>query len=826
MPGRLGASPYPGAFWHPGCPSRSVSVRAVSVSPQAERRGRVSGAVCEAFVERAIREGVMSGGHHNRNFLLPLDEAMARETGAEAGTPVTVRVRKPADEAPTVVARTWYDEVRVLDAVGSALPHVPTCLAETWGASVHSYVDGVPLSRVCPERRSVDQALVGRLTGLLAEMSRVRAQSLPPLPDYWPCDGDSRGFLHTLAKLVHHDVCLPNWPVFGGLFTALRVPVDAMERYAERVPRLTPRPYGLLHADLHRDNVILAYSGEPQLICVDWELATYGDPLHDLAVHLVRMRYPDAQWERVVKEWERAAQSVTPAAAKGLAADLGHYLAFERAQSVYPDVMRAALSLDGSFEQHDLDRATEAIRRAMTAAARPLRLVDVPTGAEIEDALVAWQKLRGGRHAKFRPLIAIDWTRRPQRLRGTGEPCAAVVLGEALAAERRASADQVLTGTAHRNTVVCVEAAAHPVVVRRRRKGAHRDRQGLLHEHTVLEAIERSGVAVRAPRALGLGMSEGGLLFALHSYVGTAAHVGRLDHPLDHPVDGLRPDEADALVDQLCELTKIDEGLLGSFGTRTDTTDFYGLIGGRLVELVAELPAATRELAQEFGLPGAQELPEILGSHRVTPRRRTLLHGDLHPWNLVRREGEETPLAMVDWETAMLGDPLYDLVRHMHLTPTPRKTRKRMFDRWQERLDGEYTRQWRDDEPAYLRLERVRSAYVDLDRLLTRSGLDAPDVSRAVDSYALTLARAKAVLGLRGWRRGVQASSLLLRALPYAERDRPGGAALGAQWPPGLTAGLPVGLSRRRSVGLSVGLRGSATPSDQTVGASNALDGA
>ncbi|MDX3644164.1 aminoglycoside phosphotransferase family protein [Streptomyces sp. MB09-02B] len=789
-------------------------MRAVSMSPQAERRGRVSGAVCEAFVERAIREGVMSGGHHNRNFLLPLDEAMAREIGADAGTTVTVRVRKPADEAPTVVARTWHDEVRVLDAVGSALPHVPTCLAETWGASVHSYVDGVPLSRVCPEGRPVDQALIGRLTGLLAEMSRVDAQSLPPLPDHWPCDGDSRGFLHTLAKLVHHDVCLPNWPKFGSLFTALRVPVDAMERYAERVPRLTPRPYGLLHADLHRDNVILAYSGEPPLICVDWELATYGDPLHDLAVHLVRMRYPDAQWEAVVKEWEKAVQAVTAASAQGLAADLGHYLAFERAQSVYPDVMRAALSLDGAFEQHDLDRATESIRQALTAAARPLRLDDVPTGAEVEDALVAWLKLRGARHAKLRPLIAMDWTRRPQRLRGTGEPRAAVVLGEALAAERRASADQVLTGAAHRNTVVCVEAASHPVVVRRRRKGAHGDRQGLLYEHTVLEVIERSGVAVQAPRALGLGMSEGGLLFALHSYVGTAAHVGRLDHP----VDGLRPDEADALVDQLCELTKVDEGLLGSFGTRWDNTDFYGLLGGRLVELVAALPVATRELAQELGLPGEEELPEILGSHRVTPRRRTLLHGDLHPWNLVRREGEETPLAMVDWEAAMLGDPLYDLVRHMHLTPTPRKTRKRMFDRWQERLDGEYTRQWRDDESAYLRLERVRSAYVDLDRLVTRSGLDAPEVSRAVDSYAVTLARAKSALGLRGWRRGAEAPPLLLRALPCAERERPDGASCGAHCPPGSRPGCPSACP--------AGRRGWAMPPVQAVGANNAQEGA
>ena len=37
------------------------------------------------------------------------------------------------------------------------------------------------------------------------------------------------------------------------------------------------RPYSLLHADLHRDNLIMTYGGEPPLICVDWELATYGE---------------------------------------------------------------------------------------------------------------------------------------------------------------------------------------------------------------------------------------------------------------------------------------------------------------------------------------------------------------------------------------------------------------------------------------------------------------------------------------------------------------------------------------------------------------------
>ncbi|MGJ3560122.1 hypothetical protein ACR6C2_22050 [Streptomyces sp. INA 01156] len=45
---------------------------------------------------------------------------------------------------------------------------------------------------------------------------------------------------------------------------------------------------------------------------------------------------------------------------------------------MYPDVMRAARSLEESFTQKGLDEATARVRRALEAAARPLRLANVP----------------------------------------------------------------------------------------------------------------------------------------------------------------------------------------------------------------------------------------------------------------------------------------------------------------------------------------------------------------------------------------------------------------------------------------------------------------
>ncbi len=205
---------------------------------------------------------------------------------------------------------------------------------------------------------------------------------------------------------------------------------------------------------------------------------------------------------------------------------------------------------------------------------------------------------------------------------------------------------------------------------------------------------------------------------------------------------GLLPHEADTLVDQLCALAEVDYKQLDPMAGEPG---FHRWLTGGLVRLVAELPRKTQQLARQLGLPDAGRLDQILSRQEVSHRRPSLLHGDLNPWNLVRRDGG---LSIIDWEMALIGDPLYDLVRHMHLTPTRPEIRDRMFRRWERRLAPEYTRDWQKDWQVYRRLEAVRSAYIDLDRIVTGASLDAPNVRRAVASYAVTLAVATGALGL------------------------------------------------------------------------------
>ncbi|MFE7973779.1 phosphotransferase [Streptomyces shenzhenensis] len=687
------------------------------------------------FVDRAADLGQASSGHHNQNYVLPLAEDVSRLLGREAGTSVTVRIRR-ADALPVVI-RTWQDEAEILGALRGILPHVPECLAKGDGYALHSYVEGIPLSSVCDNGKPVDALLIKALAGLLAQMAQVRREALPPLPAVWPRnDKDSQGFLQTLAHLADRQIRQPNWREFGGLLAALGIPEDALIRLAERVPAMARRPYSLLHADLHRDNLIMSYSGLPPLICVDWELATYGDPLHDLATHLVRMQYPAHQWGEVIDAWADAMRLIRPAAVNGLGKDLRHYIAFERAQSVYPDVMRAADRLQGTSDQKSLDDATTAVRRALEAAAEPLRLRNVPDELEIERILFRWRAARNGGLGLSAKVS--DWNPDLRAPEHPDFPRSAV--RPALFAEGAAPASRVFKGTGHLNSVVRVPGIDFPVVVRRKVANVCRRERGFLSEHAVLRAIELSRVGVSAPKFLALGTGYRGERFAIHTYEGPR----RADQPPNHPVHGLLPHEADRLVDQLGALTQVNYKALDP---AAGEGRFYSWLCEQLVLLVGELPKESQQLARLLGLPDADRLRQILARHTVSHREPALLHGDLNPWNLVRRE-DALALTLIDWEMAVVGDPLYDLVRHMHLTPTRPEIRDRMFRRWEERLPERHTVDWPRDWRVYRWIEIVRSAYVDLDRLVTGASLDAPNVRRAVDSYAMTLAAATGSLGL------------------------------------------------------------------------------
>ncbi len=73
--------------------------------------------------------------------------------------------------------------------------------------------------------------------------------------------------------------------------------VDAMEKLIAWLPAHLPppQPARVVHGDYRLDNVILA-PAEPKILAVlDWELSTLGDPLADLAYHLMQWDMPPSE---------------------------------------------------------------------------------------------------------------------------------------------------------------------------------------------------------------------------------------------------------------------------------------------------------------------------------------------------------------------------------------------------------------------------------------------------------------------------------------------------------------------------------------------------
>ncbi|WP_328725642.1 aminoglycoside phosphotransferase family protein [Streptomyces sp. NBC_00259] len=324
------------------------------------------------YEEACAREG--ESGHYNRNVRMEADSG-----------PVVVRMRSGDPEAMDL---TLWSEADVLSAIGPHVPAAPRLLHASTdpGFQIHEFVEGRRVDALFPDGKPLPEPVLDSIETLFGRLLRVPARALPEVPGDWPHDGDTAGFAGRLLGLVRvirrrHDATA------GGLYEALGIPEDPCTLLQERAAGLAERPFRLLHADIHRKNMILGRRG--QVVFLDWELALWGDPVYDLGDHLHKMSYSPAERHVVAEGWERAAPSECRTQ---WSRDLGYYLAYEAVKSAVVDTIRWGRRIAAEQDREarstlagELADKIAAARPHWTAGPRP-----APEPSDIESAVEHW----------------------------------------------------------------------------------------------------------------------------------------------------------------------------------------------------------------------------------------------------------------------------------------------------------------------------------------------------------------------------------------------------------------------------------------------------
>lgn len=292
--------------------------------------------------------------------------------------PVLVRI--PFRRPDQMDLRIW-DESDVLRAVARHTERVPRLLHVCTDPpfQIHELIPGTQLNKLAPRGTPVPPTVIPDVLTLFSRLAAIPLDEVPPLPDGWPTDGECAAFACVLSAATQriHDEYRDD---FGELFDRLGIPDDPLASIEAVWPALARRPFRVLHADVHRKNIVISDRGA---VFLDWELALYGDPVYDLAVHVNKMTYLDDELSTLLAGWRAGAG---PAAARGWRADLIRYLQHERVKSAIVHSVRYAKKIaDAATGNADRQWLVRKLTGILNAAGpiwgwdRPARVPEVAT---------------------------------------------------------------------------------------------------------------------------------------------------------------------------------------------------------------------------------------------------------------------------------------------------------------------------------------------------------------------------------------------------------------------------------------------------------------
>ncbi|MFE9968074.1 phosphotransferase family protein [Streptomyces sp. NPDC005525] len=279
--------------------------------------------------EEALESGEAAAGNYNRNVGVHSAEGK-------------VNVRIPLAAADSMDLRVW-DEEDVLTCIRPYVGQAPELRHVSLDPrfQVHHFIEGRVLESFSPRGGPVPAHVMGDVIEVMDQLVRIPREMVPALPTDWPDSGNSAGFGRRLAAWTQqvYDI---HREEYAAVFEDFGIPDEPLAVLEPLWDRLTPRPFSVLHSDLHRMNMII--SGGLTWF-VDWELALWGDCLYDVAIHFHKMGYPAWQRAEFFQQWRaRLPASFTV----GAVADLDLYLAHERIKAAIVGTLRYPKQIVGT----------------------------------------------------------------------------------------------------------------------------------------------------------------------------------------------------------------------------------------------------------------------------------------------------------------------------------------------------------------------------------------------------------------------------------------------------------------------------------------------
>ncbi|MFD9796490.1 phosphotransferase family protein [Streptomyces sp. NPDC059070] len=320
--------------------------------------------------ERAVGSGEAAAGYYNRNVGLPSPEGK-------------VNVRIPLAVADTMDLRLWPEEdvlacVRPYSARIPELRHV----SRSPRFQVHQFISGRVLDGFSPRGAAVPGHVLDDVVAVMEQLTHIPLEKAPALPAHWPASGDGPGFGRLLADLTQR-VHSTHVAEYAEVFGLLGIPEDPLAVVRPRWDGLAARPFSVLHADLHRKNMIVA---DGTTWFLDWELALWGDPVYEIGIHFHKMDYPDDQRAQVLRQWR---ERLRPEYTDGPAADLDLYMAHEKIKSAVVDTVRYSKQLATSTPP-EREFLVGRLAKKINAAHRVWGSPPVLTPERVMAALAPW----------------------------------------------------------------------------------------------------------------------------------------------------------------------------------------------------------------------------------------------------------------------------------------------------------------------------------------------------------------------------------------------------------------------------------------------------